>query len=386
MGSANIEAPYAADFGPFDGRTWLNAAHQGPLPRIAATAVQTQLAARVAPHRIADSDFVEVPARLRQRLARVVGGSPHDIVLGNSASYGLDVLVHGFPWASGDEIVVVDGDFPANVFPWRALERRGVAIRFMRAERRGSCSADEVASQLTDRTRLFCTSWVNSFTGYAIDLDAIGRICRAAGVWFVINASQALGARVLDVGRTLVDAVTCCGCKWLLGPYGTGFLWLAPTLRDTLEPSHVYWLPNVWSQPGGLQRYELRPDLGARVHDVSGTANFLNYVPWTVALEYLLNADLSIVERYNQSLVGHFLAQIDRSRVEIVSVADSVHRSTLIVVRPRTGHDVSTVHAHLTAHGIDVSLREGALRLSPHLYNTRSEMERAASLLAAAVA
>ena len=165
MGSADIEAPYAADFGPFEGRTWLNAAHQGPLPRIAVTAAQTRLAARVAPHRIADSDFAEVPARLRERLARVVGGLPDDIVLGNSASYGLDVLAHGYPWASGDEILVVNGDFPANIFPWRVLERRGVAIRFMRTERRGSCEADEVATQLTDRTRLFCTSWVNSFTG-----------------------------------------------------------------------------------------------------------------------------------------------------------------------------------------------------------------------------
>lgn len=135
----------------------------------------------------------------------------------------------------------------------------------MPMERPGVVDPQQLASQLTGRTRLFCASWVNSFTGTTIDADAIGRVCRAHGVWFVLSASQALGARALDVRTTTLDALTCCGYKWLLGPYGTGFLWLTPTLRGQLEPLHAYWLPNVWGQAGDL----VAPRLGR--HGTLGT-------------------------------------------------------------------------------------------------------------------
>jgi cysteine desulfurase / selenocysteine lyase len=366
---------YAGDFGPFDGRIWLNAAHQGPLPRVAVAAVQRAIADRIAPHRIADADFTDVPSRLRELLARLVGGTADEIVLGNSTSYGLDVVARGIPWCPGDEVLVVDGDFPASVFPWRAAERQGVIVRF-------APDAEHVAEHLTDRTRVFCTSWVNSFTGRAIDLDAIGRVCRAKGVWFVVNASQGMGVRSLDVSSAPVDAVTSCGYKFLCGPYGTGFLWLSPALRDTLSPLHTYWLPNVWNQPGGLRQYDVTLHHTARVHDIGCPANYFNFRPWIACLEYLLAIGVTTIADYDQSLVDHFLSRIDSDRFEIVSPLTSPARSTLVVLRPRTG-DSAALYAHLAANGIDVAQREGALRFAPHIYNTPADLARAASVLSA---
>jgi cysteine desulfurase / selenocysteine lyase len=357
---------YATDFGPFDGRIWLNAAHQGPLPRVAVAAVQAAIADRIAPYRIADSEFTEIPARLRTLLARLVGGASDDIVLGNSTSYGLDVLAHGIPWRAGDEVLVVDGDFPASVFPWRAAERQGVTVRF-------APDAEQIARHLTERTRVFCTSWVNSFTGRAIDLDAIGRVCRARAVWFVVNGSQGIGARPLDVSSTPVDAVTSCGYKFLCGPYGTGFLWLSPALRDALVPLHTYWLPNVWNQPGGLKRYDVALHHTARIHDIGCPANFLNFRPWIACLEYLLSIGVTTIAAHNQSLVDHFLSRIDADAFDIAS-------STLVVLRPRAG-DSATLLARLATRGIDAAQREGAVRLAPHIYNSPSDLALAASVL-----
>jgi selenocysteine lyase/cysteine desulfurase len=373
--------PYAADFGPFDGRVWLNAAHQGPLPRVAADAAWQAVADKVAPHRLADAAFVEVPRRLRTALARLINAEPDDVVLGNSASYGLDLLAHALRWRVGDEILFVDGEFPATVIPWRVLERQGVALRFLAARAGGAPEPDELAAALGARTRVVCTSWVNSFSGHAIDADALGRVCRAAGVAFVLNASQGLGARVLDVSTMAVDAVTCCGYKWLLGPYGTGFCWIAPALRATLEPPHAYWLPNVWGQPGGMQRCEVRPGLGARALDVFCPASFLNAVPWTAAVEYLLSAGPAVVERYTQGLVERLLARVDRDRYTLVSPAAGARRSTLVVLRPTGRGDAEVLHGALTAAGIDAALREGAVRFSPHLYNTVGEIDRATAAL-----
>lgn len=366
-------SPYTTDFGGFDGRIWLNAAHQGPLPLAAATALEAAIADRLAPYRLADADFSAIPNRLRELLARLVGGSNDEIALGNSASYGLDVLARGIAWRARDEVLVVDGDFPASVFPWRVQEPRGVTIRFMRAD-------DNVSEHLTDRTRVFCTSWVNSFTGHAIDVDAIGRACRDAGVYFVLNAAQGMGTRELDVRRTPVDAVTSCGYKFLCGPYGTGFLWVSPALRDTLEPLHTYWLPNVWNRPGGLQQYDVKLRGTAQVHEIGCPANFFNYVPWIASLEYLLSIGVPAIARYNQSLVESFLPLIDNDAFELVSPTSAPSRSTLIVLRPRSG-DSAPHHARLAAAGIDIAQRGGALRLAPHLYNSADDLARVAAVL-----
>src|SRR5262245_59333210 len=97
-----------AEFGPFGGRVWLNTAHQGPLPRRAVAATGHAAAMKAAPHRISDGDFTEVPGRLRQLLAELVGGAPEQIVLGNSTSYGLHLVANGLPWHDGDEVLVIE--------------------------------------------------------------------------------------------------------------------------------------------------------------------------------------------------------------------------------------------------------------------------------------
>ena len=112
-----------------DGRLWLNAAHQGPLPRLAAEAAGEALAAKLAPHRISDEAFIEVPRRLRELLGRLIGTSAEEIILGNSASWGLQVLANGLPWRQGDEVLVLADEFPATVFPWLVTERHGVRVR-----------------------------------------------------------------------------------------------------------------------------------------------------------------------------------------------------------------------------------------------------------------
>ena len=187
-------------FGPFGDRVWLDTAHQGALPRAAREAGERNLADKTAPYRISDESFTEVPRRLKVALAGLIGARPDDIVLGNSTSYGLHALAMGLPLGRGDEVVLVHGDFPATVTPWLPLRRKGVEVRLLEP-RTGFLSAEDVGDAITPRTRVVCTSWVFSFTGNAVDLHAIGDLCRERGVRLVINGSQGLGARPIDVGE-----------------------------------------------------------------------------------------------------------------------------------------------------------------------------------------
>jgi cysteine sulfinate desulfinase/cysteine desulfurase-like protein len=146
-----------------------------------------------------------VPELLRWLLGQLVGAPPEQVVLGNSTSYGLHLIANGLDWRDGDEVLVLEGDYPATVLPWRRLERRGFETRALRATG-PTLSAEELAAAISERTRLLAVTWVDSFTGSALDLDAFGAVCTRAGVLLVVNASQALGARHLDVDRAIFEA------------------------------------------------------------------------------------------------------------------------------------------------------------------------------------
>jgi cysteine desulfurase / selenocysteine lyase len=377
-------SPLASDFGPFAGRVWLNAAHQGPLPQVAVDAAGEALRWKVAPHRLKDDLFSAVPRRLRERLGRLLDAPPDQIVLGNSTSYGLHLLANGIPLRPGDEVLLVAGDFPATNLPWIGLNRRGVATRQISPA--GSVlGADELREQLTPATRVFCTSWVNSFTGHAIDPEALGAVCRANDTWFVLNGTQGIGALPLSLAEQPVDAVVGCGFKWLCGPYGTGFCWMRPSLLAGLEYNQAYWLVAQGDELElGRETKRRGPSpRDARSYDVFGTANFLNFVPWTAALDYLLKYGIEEVAAHDQTLVERLIDGLDQSTYRLVSPRDGGQRSQLVVVSHRDPARNAGVLLQLERAGIDAALRDGNVRFSPHLYNGAADIDRALEVLAA---
>jgi selenocysteine lyase/cysteine desulfurase len=376
---------FPKDFGPFDGRVWLNCAHQGALPRAAVAAAHVALELKISPQRIRDDLFETVPRRLREALGRLIGVPAEEIILGNSASYGLHLLAHGIPWRAGDEVIVVEDDFLANLLPWLGLASRGVRVRAVRP-RRGTIHAEELARELGPATKLFCASWVHSFTGYAADLEALGQCCRTAGVRFVLNVSQALGARRLLVAQASVDAITCCGSKWLCGPYATGFCWVRPDFLESLECRQAYWLADrLATELAQVSGAEPRVPRGPRAYDVFGTANFLNFMPWTAAVEYLLDCGIEAVERHDEELVSRLVAGLEERGYALVSPRAGGSRSTLIVASHPRPERNPEIEERLRHRGFDVALRRGNLRFSPHLYNAVEEVDRVLEALEAAV-
>lgn len=369
-------------FGPFDGRIWMNAAHQGPLPLVAVSAAQQALADKLAPARIDDEAFFELPRQLKQSLGRLLGAQSSDIVLGNSTTYGLHLLAHGLPLRAGHEVLLVDGDFPATVIPWLPLERHGVRIRLLTPRTR-PLTPEQLEAELTPTTRVFCSSWAFSFTGEAIDLRALGAVCRERGVVFVVNGSQAIGTRPLDVGTLPIDALVSCGFKWLCGPYATGFCWLSSELAEQLEYEQPYWLAQLTSSDLGQEGgYRLRQDLGAARYDVFCTANFLNFAPWRAAIDLLLAFGINRIAAHNQTLVTRLIDGLDGTGWQLVSPRHEPERSTLVLLRHPDDERTATTFTALTDARIDIAQRAGRLRLSPHLYNTHTQIDRVLDVMA----
>jgi len=373
---------YAKDFGPFDGSVWLNCAHQGALPRVAAAEAEEAIAWKRAPWNLTTGRFSSVPQRLRQALGRLIDANAEEIILGNSASYGLYLLANGMRWKAGDEVLLMRGDFPADILPWLGLEKEGVIVRFIRPKA-NVVQPEELIESITTKTRLLCLTLVHSFSGYAVDADALGTICREHGITFVLNTSQAIGARVFSVATAPVDAITNAGFKWLCGPYGTGFCWMRPELRESLEYNQNYWLSmqtadDLMKEPGEPL---LRSDLGARRFDVFGTANFFNFKAWTASVEYLLGKGLENIEAYDNQLVSRLIAGLDPTRYELLSPGSGASRSTLVFISHKEAARNAAVYEELRRMKIFVAQRAGKLRFSPHLYNTFEDIDRALAAL-----
>jgi selenocysteine lyase/cysteine desulfurase len=222
-------------------------------------------------------------------------------------------------------------------------------------------------------------TWVDSFTGRALDLAALKAACVAAGALLVVNGSQAVGARPVDLST--VDVLVSCGYKWLCGPYGTGFAWVRPEVLSELEPRQAYWLAmHAGRGLDEMRSTTLRTDLGVRAFDVFCPASFGNTLPWLAALDLLLDIGIDAIADHDQRLVERFVSGLDLDRYALVSPAEGPARSTLVVLSAVDG-ETAALHRRLTGVGVDTAFREGNLRLSMHLFNTGEQVDRVLELL-----
>lgn len=380
-------------FGDFEGRVWMNTSHQGPLPAPSEAEALEAIRWKRSPRHMAGARFHEATDRLRRAVARLVRVPADEVTITNGASYGLHLLANGLPLGAGDEVLSMAGDFPSNLLPWRGLAARGVRVRELRS--RWSLPVigpEDVADALGQRTRVLCLSWVHSFSGHATDLGPLGALCRERGVHLIANTSQGLGARRLDLSATPVDAVVNVGWKWLCGPYGTGFCWIRPELRERLGVNRRYWqatqsADDLQGDGSGGGDDAAFAALGGKRFDVFGTASFFNVKPFASSVEALLEVGPERIEAHDRELVDRLvdglLDERQGGRWRLISPEGPEARTPIVVFAHREPERNPQVFEHLRAAGVDLALRRGNLRASPHLHNTAEDVDRVLDALAA---
>ena len=200
-------------------------AHAGVtiLPRCAAKAMQDYCEQSCVQHQ-EFADAFRAVNETRKVAADLIGAQPSEISLLGPTSLGLSLVANGMPWEPGDELLCYQDDYPANVYPWLDLRRRGVVVRFLEPEAPGEITPDLVGRALTGRTRLVALASCHFLTGFRIDVDAIGRLLHSRGVLFCLDAIQTLGAFETRVDH--VDFLSADAHKWLLGPMAAGMAML----------------------------------------------------------------------------------------------------------------------------------------------------------------
>jgi cysteine desulfurase / selenocysteine lyase len=357
---------------------YLNHASTGPLPRRTVEAVAGFTAKRAEPWRLSQEEQFAVLDRGRELVARLVGGRPGEVALMVNTGYGINLAASALPLRRGDVVLSFDREFPANVYPWMARGRDGVRLELIPCIDGLPDEARLLEEIGRPEVRAVAISWVQFANGWVADLAAIGRRCRERGVWLVVDAIQGVGARELDLGAVEADIVACGGQKWLLSPWGTGFVWVRDGLVRELEPASVGWMSVQGSDDfTRLVDYELAWRDDARRFEMV-TLPFQDFAGLDASLELLLELGPAAVASRIAMLTGR-IADWARGHDGVRLVTPPERRAGIVSLAP--AGDAATVSRRMEAAGVAHSLREGAIRLSPHCYNTEAEVDRALEVL-----
>ena len=359
---------------------FLNHASTGPLPVRSRAALQAFDELRSEPWKITHEYQFGVLERSRELFAGLIGASPQEIALMVNTTYGLNFAARALALKEGDVVVSSDREFPANVYPWMALEKeRGVIFRQVACRDR-LADEDAILAALDEpRVRVLTIAWVSFETGARVNLERLGAACRERGITFVVDAIQGVGTAPIDVHTCRIDILACGAQKWLLSPWGTGFVYVRKELVTQLEPVDVGWMAVRNSEDfTSLTNYELKYIDDARRFEVI-TLPFQDFAGCNAALELFYEVGL---ERVYRLVAEHSTQMADavqrRSDLKLVTPADASRRAGTVSVIPENAREASK---RLAAHGVIHSFREGAIRLSPHFYTSDEEIERAMALL-----
>jgi len=367
------EFPWTAD------TIYLNNASIGPIPERTRRALDEFTAKRTAPHLLPDRELFAGLAAARLGLAQLINADPSEIALATNTGFGLNLAARALPLKAGDVVLLSDKEFPANVYPWLMLRDRGVTVEVARCRPEGWPDEDYLLQRLRDpAVRVLAVSFVQFSNGYRADLQKLSAACRANGTYLVVDGIQGIGNSVLDVTETPIDILACGGQKWLLSPWGSGFVYVRKELVPLLEPAITSWMAFEGTDDfSRLTEYNPTFRSDARRFEMI-TLPYQDFVGMTASLGLLLEIGVRDIAEVTRATHAPVVKWAQENGVRITSPTENGHRSAILCVAP--AKPVEAYHGMRRAHVV-CSLREGSIRLSPHCYNTVEEMEKVIEVL-----
>jgi selenocysteine lyase/cysteine desulfurase len=311
----------------------------------------------------------------RSAAARLVNAKAHEIAFMPNTSAAISAIANGLELRAGDNIVSCDVEFPANVYPWiRLKEELGVTMK-LAPEREGRVDPEELVSLIDDRTRILTLSWVQFASGFRSNLARIGRACRERGVFFMVDAIQGLGALKLDVERDFVDAFAADGHKYLLGTEGAALLFVSDRVIDQVKPTVLGWTSvKKYDQfSHSALDYKLDYREGALRFEC-GSLNTIGLYGLRAALDLFLEVGPESIEEYILNLRAYLADGLTNKGYMVISSRRAGEESA-IVCCTHPSYSAGQLYGALRSRDIIAAPRMNRLRISPHFYNTREEVD-----------
>jgi cysteine desulfurase/selenocysteine lyase len=369
---------YRKEFPFTDNIIFFNHASFGPLPQRSWDATEDYYK-HLRLEKLKDMDKVafEKLDNIRVLVAEMIKAKPEEIAFATNTSYGLNVAVWGLDLKPGDKILLPDVEFPANTYPWTNLRQKGIKVEFVPSTNR-CFDTDKFVKAIDAKTKVLSLSFVQFFNGFRIDLKTIGEICLEKDIFFVVDGIQGIGNLDLDVKECKIDLLASGAQKWLMSSLGTGFLYLSSEAKKKISTSFFGWMGIDWKLNfSNLLKFDLEPFPSARRFEI-GTFPYAGI--WTMheSLKMLSEIGTKNIEDHNSALLDLLIEHLRKKKYRITTSVDSLHRSSILSF---SGDNIEDLHRKLRKNNIMVSLREGSIRVAPHFYNTKEEMEKLIVLL-----
>lgn len=321
------------------------------------------------------ADWTRTYEQTRRSAAQLVNARPNEIAFMRNTSDALSAVANGIGWREGDNVVSCNVEFPSNIYPWlRLREAYGVQMK-LAEERGGRIDPDELLSLIDERTRVVAISWVQFASGFRSNLARIGKFCRERNVIFVIDAIQGLGGLKLDVERDFVDAFAADAHKYLIGPEGIALLYVSDRVINRIKPTVLGWtsVKNYEQFSHRAIEYNLDYREGAERFEC-GTLNTAGVYGLGAAIDLFLEVGPEKIEEFLLGLSDYLAQRLSSKGYELAGPRNAGETSA-IVTCTHERHTPRDLHHLLRDKSIQTAPRMNRLRISPHFYNTREEVD-----------
>jgi selenocysteine lyase/cysteine desulfurase len=352
---------------------YLNCAYMSPQLRTVRTVGEEAVARKSRPWGISPRDFFESSEKARRLFAQLVGGDAEGVAIIPSVSYGMAVATANVPLKTGQNVVVLDEQFPSNVYPWRELAKRTGAEVVTVPRLLGQDWTSAVLERVHERTAIVAVPNCHWTDGSILDLVRTGERAREVGAALVVDATQSLGAYPLDVSEVQPDYLVSAAYKWLLGPYSLGFLYVSEAYREAVPIEHN-WISREGSENfARLVEYTDAYAPGARRYDVGERSNFVLLPMAIEALRQILAWGVENIAASLRVLTDCIEEEAEKLGVEAVPKSVRAGHMIGLGLGPEAPEDLAV---RLAEENVFVSVRGHNLRVSPHLYNTERDVGR----------
>ena len=369
-----------SEFPVNDHLIWLNNCGTTPLAQPVRESVQLWLEEYSRKGAFAEGfSYSGIKASIYRRLETLLQAHPGELALVHNTAEGMNLISHGLTLDAGDEILLLENEYPSNVYPWEHWREKGVKVKAVPLPSRPEDFPAVFAAAISSRTRVASFSAVHWCTGMPIPLETIGRLCADRGIIWVVDGSQGVGLVDVDVKAAGISYMAFSAWKWLLGPLGLGVMYIAREKLDSLTPifkgtesvAHdLEYLPYKHAWKPGADRFAY------------STGSMTDWVYFDASLAYLEGIGFARVRERIFGLARHLSTSLRKAGFQLASDAYP-GQETGIVAASRPGLDASAAVKSLRAKGIVAADRLGRVRFSPHIYNTEGQLDRAAAELSA---
>jgi len=358
---------YRDDFPVTQNVIYLNHAAVSPLPRHTAVAMQALAQDALEFGSLHYDRWLDTYEALRVAAAKLMGANRNEIALMKNTSEGISTVAQGLDWRPGDRIVAFREEFPSNYYPWIRLESQRCNVQWLSA----TDSLEKIDDACTG-ARLLAISFVQYLSGFRVDLNAIGEICKRRNCFFFVDAIQGLGAFPLNVETAHIDALAADGHKWMLGPEGCAILYVRKSRQDSIFPKEFGWTTVAAYHDYGSRDMALRPDAGRYE---CGTLNTIGCYGLQASLELLLEIGTEPISVAVQDLADQLAKGAVNKGYQLLGHRTPESGAGIIAIQ-KPGIDSRKVVHDLKQHGILATPRQGWVRISPHFYISPEEIDQ----------